>query len=111
MSKSKAQFLFGIAKVMEFCEIKNKEIIKDNLILDHEVKGNNIIITKEMKMPNELGRNIKTEIAQIKFNKEKRYWRLYWYDFGKWCLYSELKPTQFIGKLIEEIESNATGLF
>jgi hypothetical protein len=111
MSKSKAQFLFGIAKVMEFCETKNQNRIRDNLKLKYEVKGNNITIIKELLTPNELGRKIRLPIAQIKFNKEKGNWRLYWDDFGKWCLYSEFKPTQFIGKLIEEIGSDPTGAF
>jgi hypothetical protein len=120
MKKLKDQFQDGVAKVKEYCKIKNVDKIKDNKKLRYESKGNTITIfdglinldeINKYFSPNKKYNKLECPIIQIRFNKIKDNWSLYWEDFGNWVLYSELKPTKSIERIIKEIESDPTGIF
>jgi hypothetical protein len=120
MKKLTNQFRDGVAKVGEYCKIKNIDKKKDNKKLRYESKGNTITIfdglinldeINKNLSPNEQYKKLEFPIIQIRFNNKKGNWRLYWEDFGNWVLYSELKPTKSIERIIKEIESDPIGIF
>lgn len=115
MKKPRDQFRDGVVKVREYCKIKNLDKIKDNKKLRCESKGKTITIFDGLInldeiikyfSPNEKCKKLECPMAQIRFNKEKGNWSLYWDGFGHWILYSELKPTKSIERIIKEINSD-----
>jgi hypothetical protein len=53
-----------------------------------------------------------TQIARLKYDPDKVEWLLYWMRAsGRWQRYAELKPTNRLQSLIEEIEKDPYCVF
>jgi hypothetical protein len=102
------------AEVRAFCERRVPAHARDQIRLDHTVRGEAITIV-ERRLPRH--EDLRPEwssmtIAQLRFEGPTATWTLWWSDRnGRWHRYDDVGPTPDLDPLLREIDEDPTGIF
>ena len=97
-----------------FCENRVPEHARDEVRLEHSVRGNSITIVERRPPWSELVGPDWTsmKIAQLRYDERSRSWSLYAADRNeRWFLYNDVDPAPDVGPLLAEIGEDPTGIF
>lgn len=100
-------------KLGEYCNNRVPVHLHNKLNVTFETRANNITIY-ENRAPwrSDLTEWTKIKVAQIRYDEKKAMWKLYCRDqYGKWHLYEPLPAMKDLDRIIEEIETDPTGIF
>lgn len=104
----------AIAAVRRYCETCVPREVRDQIRVEHVVRGNSITIV-ECRPPwrEEAGPDwTKLPYAQLRFDPESKLWSLYWQRAnGRWWLFDEQPATADVKELLNTIEENPYGVF
>jgi hypothetical protein len=97
-----------IKKIVDrFCEERIPDHLKSQIKVFYEVRGYDVKIIESRP---DFMRNYEwtgTPIARLEYEPATFEWQLYWMRAsGKWQKYAEVKPTNNLQLLIEEIETD-----
>ena len=96
-----------------FCNNRVPAHIRNKLNVSFETRANNVTIY-ENRAPwcSELTEWTKMKVAQIRYDEKTTLWRLYCCDrHEKWHQYEPLSAMKNLDLLINEIETDPTGIF
>ncbi len=101
-----------IEKVQRACRRRVPEQLKDEIRLEVTVKGKRVSIHEQRPVwRGAPGDWTSMPIAQLRYEGEEL-WTLYFGDRrGKWTRYFELEPRQPIDVIINEVDTDPTGIF
>lgn len=101
-------------KVEAFCETRIPAHARDEIQLEHGVRGNAITIV-ERRPPwlAELGPDwTSMKIAQLRYDPDDRAWTLYCRNRNeRWFLHLDTEPSRDVSPLLAEIDADPTGIF
>jgi hypothetical protein len=104
----------AIRQVAQFCESHVPEDARDELRLEHNVRGASITIVERRPPWSELVGPDWTsmKIAQLRYDEHDRSWSLYACDREeRWLPYIDIGPAPDVGPLLFEIGDDPTGVF
>ena len=93
--------------VGSYCKNKIPAQYRDQIRVFYKIRGDDVRIIESR--PSFLDKNNWTEqlVARMKFDRKTMKWILYWRRAsGRWELYSELRPSNDLAKLVAEIEKD-----
>lgn len=101
------------AKVSAFCEGRIPPHARDQIRLEHVVRGNAITIVERRPPWDGVGDEwTSLTIAQMRFDEPSATWTLWWSDRnGRWHRYDDLKPTPDLELILWEIDVDPTANF
>jgi hypothetical protein len=95
-----------------FCEEKIPDHLRSQIKVFYEVRGYDVKIIESRP---DFMRNYEwteTPIARLKYDPDIFCWQLYWMRAsGRWERYAELKPTNHLQLLVDEIKGDPDGVF
>ena len=95
-----------------FCREKIPDHLRSQIKVFYEIRGYNVKIIESRP---DFMRNYEwteTQIARLKYDPNTHRWQLYWMRAsGRWQRYAELKPTNRLQSLIDEIEKDPYCVF
>ena len=101
-------------RLTEFCRDRIPAEHRDEIRLEHEVRGNSATLY-ECRPPwhEDLGPEwSRMRIAQLRFDSKGRTWSLHWADRNeRWHTYDDVDPAPSIEPLLAEIDEDPTGIF
>jgi hypothetical protein len=104
----------ALRHVVLFCENHIPEHARDEVRLEHAIRGNHIAIVERRPPWSELARPewSSTNIAQLRYDERLRTWSLYAADRNdRWFPYDDVGPKADVGPLLAEIADDPTGSF
>jgi hypothetical protein len=104
----------ALRHVALFCENQIPEHARDEIRLEHAVRGSKITIVERRPPWSELiGPDwTSMSIAQLRYDEHTRTWSLYAADRNdRWFLYDNIGPTSDVGPLLAEIADDPTCIF
>ncbi len=101
-----------IEKVQRACRRRVPEQLKDEIRLEVTVRGKRVSIHEQRPVwRGAPGEWTSMPIAQFRYEGEEL-WTLYFGDSrGKWTRYFELEPRQPIDVIINQVDTDPTGIF
>jgi Protein of unknown function (DUF3024) len=97
-----------------FCEGRIPAELRDQIRLEYSVRGNAItIVERRPPWREDFGPDWSSvKVAQLRFEPAASAWALYCSDANdRWHRYSDAQPTNDLGPLLDEIDSDPTGIF
>lgn len=104
----------ALADVLEFCEIRIPENLRDQLRLEAHRRGNAITLVERRAPWNpDFGPDwTSTDVARLRFDPSTSMWALDWKRAdGRWYAYDRLEPTPELVKVLVEIDVDLDGVF
>lgn len=89
--------------------------VRDKVNNSYEIKAQNVTLYENRpswQEPDNPDKWTKLAIAQFRFDSDHGTWSLYWQRAnGKWLLLEGVAPTAHLSQLVDEVMTNATGVF
>jgi Protein of unknown function (DUF3024) len=102
------------AAIRRFCDQKVPAEHRNELRVECQVRGRSVTIF-ERRPPwhPDLGSDWSRQpVAQLRYDPADHHWRLYHADRNsRWHGYDMVEPTTQLGKLLDEIDDDPTGIF
>jgi hypothetical protein len=104
----------ALAAIRRYCNNRVPPQHRDEIRVEYDVRGKSVTIY-ECRPPwhPDLGPTwLRQRIAQLRYNPDDHYWRLYWPNRnGRWHPYDMREPTAQVAELLGEIDADPTGIF
>jgi Protein of unknown function (DUF3024) len=104
----------AIRHVEAFCANRVPEELRDEMRLEHTVRGSSITIIERRAPWSDLIGPAWTsmKIAQFRYDERSATWTLYAPDRNeRWHVYDFVEPAGDLGPLLAEVEDDPTGIF
>jgi hypothetical protein len=104
----------ALRHVALFCENRIPEHVRDEIRLEHSVRGSKITIVERRPPWSELigPEWTSMNIAQLRYDERSRTWSLYAADRDdRWFLYDDVGPAPDVGPLLAELADDPTCIF
>jgi Protein of unknown function (DUF3024) len=102
------------AHVALFCRERCPEELRDEVILEHDVRGNAItIIERRAPWRADYGPEwTSSKIAQLRYDRATATWSLHWRDRReRWLRYDGVDAARDVGPLLAEVGADPHGCF
>ena len=99
-------------EIETYCEKRVPQEVRGQVQLAYKIRGNSIILFEKRPHYIEKQNIIEEPIAKIKYLSESNEWQLYYQNRNlRWSEYWDLGPEKNITILIQEIDTDPTGIF
>ena len=93
--------------VGDLCHRRNRPEFKDELSLDYQIKGHDVVLLERRPSWGLSGGVTDTPVAKLKFVRTSDEWRLYWMKRDlKWHGYDILPSSRDLETLVTEIDQD-----
>ena len=102
-----------IARIEQFCGAQVAPDIRDQVRVEHRVRGRTVTIVECRPLWEPTGRDwVDIEQARMKYDDLTGGWTMYWFDRNSRAhLYDLLDPHQPLQRLLAEYDDDPTGIF
>jgi hypothetical protein len=98
--------------VAESCESRVPAHLRDEIRINHKVRGNYITIYEHRPLFMGQGEWTSMAVAQFRYAPETQRWTLYCADRNlRWHRYLDLDPDPSLEPLLKEVDDDPTGIF
>ena len=104
----------AIRQVAAFCDQRVPAELREQLRLEHAIRGKSItIVERRPPWSERVGPDwTSTSVAQLRYDERSGRWALYAADRNsRWFLYDDVGPCPDVGPLLAEIGDDPTGIF
>ena len=99
-------------KLAEYCDRRIPVAVRDQVRLRFKFRGNSVTLFEERPAFRREGVRVDIVVAQFRYERETRLWRLYCADRNsRWHEYFDTDPTHDFDALLAEVDDDPTGIF
>lgn len=95
-----------------YCNKRIPDYIQHKVKLDFKINKNKSTLFEVRPVFNQPDKTVDIKVAQFRYNTKTSFWTLYCRDRNSiWHKYPGVEPTKRLEDLLEEVESDPTGIF
>ena len=95
-----------------FCESHNPIWVRDKVVLQFRIHRHDVMLFEKRPLFNDPEKWIHSDVAKFRLNATAGAWSLLWQDRNaRWHFYDNCEPSPEIERLLEEVDSDPTGIF